>query len=300
MGPRFLTYQYADDLCILGDTAEDLQKGLDGLTAYCKQNHIEINVAKTKIQVFHRGKLPECEFILDNQPVELVNNFTYLGFNFSVQLSFSHHAKVVNSKARSKCGLLYSSLPMSNLPLPLILQLFEVFVLPTLSYGLSMWLPNCSASSLQAVDATYTKYLKRYLQVPVHSNNNIVYFLTSTTPLSLKLKDMATHNNGALTFPSELHGHKVSFLSLPPNPITPSNFEMIPSWFWMSRIFHSLPTNPKSRRSLCREILDSDHFHLCSVSSFHTSPSLECTCTHCGDHAHVYHVRFCEAFTISN
>ena len=45
--------QYADDLCILGDTEEDLQNGLNHLQSYCSTNIIEINVAKTKIQIFH-------------------------------------------------------------------------------------------------------------------------------------------------------------------------------------------------------------------------------------------------------
>ena len=177
-GVKIPYIQYADDLCILGESAEDLQHGLDGLAAYCAENHLEINVSKMKIQIFHMGRLPQHEFQLNGQAVEIVSNFCYLGFNFSVQISFSQHAHIINSKARAKCGALLASLPLSNLPLPLILQLFDVFVLPTFTYGLPMWLSNCSASSLQAVDATFSKYLKRYLQVPLHSNNSITHFLS--------------------------------------------------------------------------------------------------------------------------
>ena len=157
-----------------------------------------------------------------------------------------------------------------------------------------MWSSNCSASSLLAIDATFTKYLKRYLQVPQHSNNNIVYFLTSTNSLSSKLKTMSPQVTGALNFPEELHGHQLTFLSSPPDN-NPSVIDIsgIPSWFWMSRIFKNLPTGSKARRNLCREILDSDHYTLCHNTTFHVSPSLDCKCIHCGQNAHYYHERFC-------
>ena len=288
--------QYADDLCILGESPEDLQRGLNDLANYCRLNHIEINIAKTKVVAFHRGRLPHCEFFLDNQPLEMLNNFNYLGFNFSVQLSFSQHASVITSKARSKCGLLCSTVPLKNLPLSLVLQLFDIFILPTFTYGLSMWLSSCSASALNAVDATYTKFLKRYLQVPTHSHNSITHLLTSTTPLSARLKFMAPNMTGALRFPRELHGYNLSFLAAPASATPPVlDVEQVPTWFWLSRTFHSLPTNSKTRRSLCRELFDSDHFRLCGTTTFHTNPSSTCICTFCGGHAHIYHLRFCDS-----
>ena len=293
-GVKIPYIQYADDLCILGESAEDLQRGLDGLAAYCAENHLEINVSKTKIQIFHMGRLPQHEFQLNGQAVEIVSNFCYLGFNFSVQISFSQHAHNINSKARAKCGALLASLPLSNLPLPLILQLFDVFVLPTFTYGLPMWLSNCSASSLQAVDATFSKYLKRYLQVPLHSNNSIIHFLTSTVPLTTKLKHMAPETTGGLSFPPDLEGHRITFLSSLPAPCSPASMvQSIPTWFWLSRTFTSLPSNQNSRRALCREILDSNHYEFCKTTSFHPTPTLDCVCIFCGDNAQPYHIRFC-------
>ena len=137
---------------------------------------------------------------------------------------------------------------------------------------------------------------QRYLQVPLHSNNNIVHFLTSSTPLSLKLKTMAPTATGGLTYPPNLDGHKLTFLGNLPTPDpSVSTIEAIPTWFWLSRSFTALPTNQKSRRSLCRELLDSDHHHLCKTTTFHPTPTSNCTCIYCGDTAHFYHVRFCES-----
>ncbi|KAG1712185.1 Chorion peroxidase [Nymphon striatum] len=46
---------YADDTCLIADTADELQLSLDSLTEYCKINHLIINVSKSKVVVFHKG-----------------------------------------------------------------------------------------------------------------------------------------------------------------------------------------------------------------------------------------------------
>jgi len=183
-GVRVHYIQYADDLCIIAESEEDLQRGLDNLNRYCHEHFIEVNVSKTKVQIFYRGRLPSCSFDLNGRPLEIVKNFIYLGFGFSTQLSFTQHVQTINSRARAKCGLLFAKLPIINLPLNLVIDLFSVFIMPIYLYGLPLWFENCATSSFQAINSTFTKYLKRYLLVPTHSNNASVHFLTSTLPLS--------------------------------------------------------------------------------------------------------------------
>ena len=152
---------------------------------------------------------------------------------------------------------------------------------------------------MQGVDATLTKYLKRYLQIPTYSNNDTVHFLTSTIPLSKRLKSSAHSHIKNLCFPNALHGHKLSFLStqqIPSNDYqaaTTEILERIPTTFWLSRSYKALPSNQRARRALCRELLDSDHLSICSMTTFHTSPTPSCRCTVCGSHAHTYHIRDC-------
>ena len=303
-----VTYiQYADDLCIIGDTAEDLQRALNDLKTYCMKNIIEINVAKTKVQVFHRGRLPPCSFHLEGQEIDLVNEFCYLGFIFSVQLSFSSHTMFITSKARSKCGQLFAQLPLQDLPLHLVLKLFDTFILPVFSYGLAFWIDNSSGSSLQAVNATFTKFLKRYLQIPLHSSNSQVHFITSTTPLTSKLKQIAPNYIHSLSFPEAFHGHRLSFLpTTTDNPSTSAKIifhnlitNIHPS-FWLSKIFHSLPTNQKARRRLCRELFDADHYKICENKTFHPHPNTTCICINCGENAHLYHDRYCPFVNFDN
>jgi len=215
------------------------------------------------------------------------------------QLSFSQHANNINAKARSKCGLLFSQLPIHNIPLNLVLDLFDSFILPIFSYGLPIWHNSCSNAAIQAINSTFTKFLKRYLQIPLHSNNSLVHFITSTVPLSVRLRTMVPNMTGSLSFPECLHGHKLSFISPhhdPPNSIELASQELltsIPSSFWLSKTYHSIPSNKKSRRTLCRELFHSEHFKICKSSSFHPSPTVSCICIYCEGHAHLYHMRYC-------
>lgn len=82
---------WADDITLLADDAEQLQKALDRLAQNCTDNGLTINVEKTKILVCHRGRLPSCNFTLHGKNLQIVKKFTFLGFVFTTQLSFTSH-----------------------------------------------------------------------------------------------------------------------------------------------------------------------------------------------------------------
>ena len=46
---------YADDLIILSESKEGLQKQIDKLENYCSEWKLQINNKKTKIMIFNRG-----------------------------------------------------------------------------------------------------------------------------------------------------------------------------------------------------------------------------------------------------
>ena len=47
--------KFADDMCIISETREGLQSGLDDLARYCSRWGTIVNIMKTKIVVFRRG-----------------------------------------------------------------------------------------------------------------------------------------------------------------------------------------------------------------------------------------------------
>ena len=80
---------YADDTVLLAETPHEMQKSLDILFDYCKINGLEINVGKTKVIVFSRGKIRNIPvFLFNGLNVEVVFNYKYLGTIFNYNNSF--------------------------------------------------------------------------------------------------------------------------------------------------------------------------------------------------------------------
>ena len=81
---------FADDMVILGKDINDLQNSLDPLERYCDRWGLQVNTEKTKIVVFRkRGGLRDNEsWIYKNTPIEVVNEFNYLGTVFKYTGSF--------------------------------------------------------------------------------------------------------------------------------------------------------------------------------------------------------------------
>jgi len=77
---------YADDTVLLAESAEDLQKSIDLMEVYCNQWKLNINISKTKITIFSRGKIRKIpKFHFGETHLEVTDHYKYLGliFNFN-------------------------------------------------------------------------------------------------------------------------------------------------------------------------------------------------------------------------
>ena len=72
---------YADDLALIADTEEDLQKLLDALSKWCKDNEMSINIDKTKVVHFRNPAESRTAFSFScgNQTIDVTNSYRYLG-----------------------------------------------------------------------------------------------------------------------------------------------------------------------------------------------------------------------------
>lgn len=246
---------FADDTSLIADSAESLQRSLDLLSTYCDANFLPVNTKKSKILVFHKGRLPPCDFHYKSAALERVNVFQYLGVHLSSQLSFSHHISSCVSKAHSRIGFLNKALPLKNLPLKTILQVFQCFIFPIFSYCAHIWLTSLSNNASCSLNAVFTKFLKRYLCLPLFTNNAITHFLTSTTPLLESIKHFCHSHALPGSFPRSLSGTSLDFLSSLPRPSQAPVFSTVPSEFWFSPVISVLPLKAEARRSLLHPLV---------------------------------------------
>ena len=81
---------YADDLTLLSESENGLQRCLDKLSCYVKKWQMRINMKKTKAIIFKiSGKIFRNEFKLSNQPIQITDNYVHLGITFTTSGSFS-------------------------------------------------------------------------------------------------------------------------------------------------------------------------------------------------------------------
>ena len=77
---RIFVLLYADDTIIMAESPEELQNSLNMVKEYCNAWKLQINVTKTNVVIFSRGKvrnLPSFKYGEDN--IEIVDDYVYLG-----------------------------------------------------------------------------------------------------------------------------------------------------------------------------------------------------------------------------
>ena len=68
---------YADDTVILTDTKKGMQNALNIFQSYCEIWKLEVNVNKTKVIIFSKGKIrPKYEFKLQTKTLEIVDSYS--------------------------------------------------------------------------------------------------------------------------------------------------------------------------------------------------------------------------------
>jgi hypothetical protein len=282
---------YADDLVLLSETPLELQDSLLRLDLYARENDLTVNVTKTKCMVFHLGYCPKHTFYFQGKEIENCRKFTYLGVVLTTQWSASQHVEHIISKCNQRAGILFSRLPMRSLPISLVHRIFQIYILPIVTYALPMWYPKVTASSKSKLNAILTKFLKRFLGIPYAAYNSITYFLTNSAPLSETLASKVQQMFFNISYPTCLEGLQ---LAPPEDTVVDANdvIHSIPSFFWINPVIE-LPRNPASRRALLYDVFDLHHTRLCIDGNKHPHPTMWCLCKYCGDTVQRFHYRIC-------
>ena len=171
--------------------------------------------------------------------------------------------------------LLFSRLELQEMPLDVVLRVFSCYIMPIFEYGLTTWISGkYSAASESSINSLFTKFLKRYLNLPMCTANSIVYHITNTMPLVSLLKQLSHKRTSSIYLPDCMNGTQLSFFNNLPKTVDSleSRLSQIPTYFWRSRPISRLPANQKFRKSLCQEVCDSKHYEYCSKKNFHSTP----------------------------
>ena len=159
---------YADDLVLLAESEENLQRMLDAMNKWCYQWRVVINMEKTNIVHFRRRNVRQTmfEFHIGNKKLAISEKYRYLGLvlgqypdsNCTVEhLSGSGSCALggIISKTRENYDLGYLS----------YMKLFNSCVAPVLDYGSGAW---CVGGKIDctAIDRVQLRATRFYMGLP--------------------------------------------------------------------------------------------------------------------------------------
>lgn len=172
---------YADDTIALSETEKDLKKMMKGIEEYCKKFRLEVNIEKTKIVVFSRGKvqnLPNVYF--NDNKLEVVSDYLYLGVLYNYNGRFKKAIEDRVTKAKKAVYSLKTKARNLGLPLDILIDLFQKSVLPVVTYSCEIWGFD---KNVEQVEKFERNFLRSLLKLSSDTSCAIVYGEFGVTPV---------------------------------------------------------------------------------------------------------------------
>jgi hypothetical protein len=157
---------YVDDLALMSETPQGLQKQIDALSEFCVERQLVINVSKTKVVVFEKHCSATPEFTYRGTTIERVQSFRYLGLELhSTRGMAVAIAKLTTTGKKALFALHRRCNDLSITDPEVMCQLFDSLVCPILSYACEVWTGCTGAKGLQQVEQVHRMFLRGILGV---------------------------------------------------------------------------------------------------------------------------------------
>jgi len=178
---------YADDLVLLSESKEGLQKSIDNLDSYSKKWFLEVNFKKTKCLTFSKGRKNKAHdyFKLGEQTIENCESYCYLGVIFCRSGSMKMASKALYDKAYGAMFSLLRNINKHNAcKIDILIELFDKMILPIAFYNSEVWgtdyiptnrknnnLFDVQLLSKQLQEKLQIRYLKMILGLSANTSN---------------------------------------------------------------------------------------------------------------------------------
>ena len=171
-------------MVLFSENRFNLQVGLNKLHEYCNKWGLLVNVDKTKCLVFKKGGKKSIldKWYYNNQEIETVTTFKYLGFVFSSTGTFSKGIdNTILSGQRAFYNLSSNLENFDSMFVNTQLSLFNSLVSPVLSYACEIW----GFAEAKKIETLHLRFLKKILRVRKTTPSCIVYKECNVYPLFL-------------------------------------------------------------------------------------------------------------------
>ena len=117
--------------------------------------------------------------------MEVVDNYVYLGTTISFNGRFKEARKKQITQAQRSLFSIKSKKEMYNLPVDILLELFDKMIKPILLYGCEIW---GFENDIKGIEIFHRIFLKYVLKLNYQTTNCMIYGELGITPLIEKIK----------------------------------------------------------------------------------------------------------------
>jgi hypothetical protein len=131
----------------------------------CKKKNLTINLNKTKYMIIKGKKLDtsEIKISINNNMIERVNEYKYLGVIIDDKLNWKKHQKYINKKLKYLVTLLYRL--RYYIPLNYLLHIIKTNIITIITYSIEIYGNKTNIIKLD-------KYLKKIINIVTYNKNN--------------------------------------------------------------------------------------------------------------------------------
>ena len=182
---------YADDLVILSKSKTGLDNCLKVLECFNAKWLLNVNYRKTKILVFQKsGKNSKhLSFSINSTPIEIVQEYTYLGIRITSSGTFTIAQKVLAEKALNAIFKIRKHINFSKLPIGVARKLFVTAIQPILTYGCEVWGAyiklNFHTWDKTPIEKTHLRFCKMFLGLNRKASNHATRSEMGSFPLQI-------------------------------------------------------------------------------------------------------------------
>ena len=168
---------WMDDVCLIHHDTKELQQILNTTNHVAKKYHIEFGAAKCKVVKI--GKGPKSNILLNNQVLEEVETYKYLGEVFNNKGNMEAHIKAIEGKihaATQNTIIETVNKEFKGIKMQAIRQMVEATIIPILIYGAEGW--SLTQKEERQIQSAFNKALKNH---PGPANGNTKQYLLAET-----------------------------------------------------------------------------------------------------------------------
>jgi hypothetical protein len=165
---------YADDIVLMARSPHDLENQLRILKGFFSNMGMNVNIDKTKVMIIKSNKIPYDTFIYENNNLEEVISYKYLGIDIHQKLNWNYSIeKRIIGGWKTYYGIENNCKSTDLWSWDKKKLFFENLVTPVILYGCEVWGCSISCESWRKIDKiqknfiTYNRKIKGNTPYPI-------------------------------------------------------------------------------------------------------------------------------------